>query len=379
MAVLTGKLRFDLSATMVYLQLMTSLEDSDAGIQNPEVRRVIEEIGSILERDNSREIEMKGPTIISMLLPVVDRFLDQAPPKVPWQQLAADFSLLCRQDKQLYSFGISHEWLHQRMDCSRYRFRDLPLHARVGIGPHAGRASVEDWFLLEDAFFLLASAEVAHEEMHFLANNTDASRRPNRHVDHGVVPLLNQTLATYSRLSVVSFMAFVEAFVNSVAHDFMKRTPTTLNSADVELLTGFKKGRFLSIDVKLERYPQIISGGSSALIVRDPSQRVEPFASLMENFKNQRDSAMHYAPGKEPIWRRPDEWLQLARESSHTCVDVARCFWKACYPNREFPDYLANFNYDSLRVSGERRLCQVDGVRAAFRKAKEEFETDRRP
>ncbi len=38
MTVLTGNLRFDLSATMIYLQLMTSLEDSEAGIQNPEVR-----------------------------------------------------------------------------------------------------------------------------------------------------------------------------------------------------------------------------------------------------------------------------------------------------------------------------------------------------
>ena len=169
MAVLSGNLRFDLSATVIYLQLMTSLEDSEAGIQNPEVRQVIEEIGSMLESDISREIEMKGPKILSMLAPVVDQFLGKAPPKVPWQELAADFSLLCKQDKQIYSFGISHEWLYQRMDCSSYRFAGLPLHARIGIGPHAGRASVEDWFLLDDAFFLLASAAAAHEEIHLLS------------------------------------------------------------------------------------------------------------------------------------------------------------------------------------------------------------------
>lgn len=57
---------------------------------------------------------MKGPKILLMLAPVVDQFLEKAPPKVPWQVLAADFSLLCKQDKQIYSFGISHEWLYKR-------------------------------------------------------------------------------------------------------------------------------------------------------------------------------------------------------------------------------------------------------------------------
>lgn len=372
MAVLNGNLRFDLSATMIYLQLMTSLEDSEAGIQNPEVRQVIEEIGSMLEHDISREIEMKGPKILSMLASVVDQFLEKAPPKVPWQEIAGDFSLLCKQDKQIYSFGISHEWLYQKMDCSSYRFAGLPLHARIGIGLHAGRASLEDWFLLDDAFFLLASAEAAHEEMHLFSKEFKASRRGNRRATHDVLTPLNQTLATYSRMCVVSFMAFVEAFVNSVAYDFMGRTPATLNSADVELLTGFKKGRFISIDFKLEKYPRIISGGQRTLVVRAPSQRVEPFASLMERFKHQRDSAMHYAPGKEPIWRKPDEWLEAARESSRTCLEVARYFWKACYPTREYPEYLAKFNYDSLKDAGKQRLGKVDAAKANFRKAKED-------
>lgn len=367
--VLTGDLKFDLSAFMIYLQLMTSLENSGSAITNPEVRQVLTEIGSLVDRNDLREIEEKGPKILIMLLPLVNQLLKNCPLKVSWQQLASDFSRLCKDNKELYSYGISHDWLHQRMDCSNYRFADLPLHARIGVGPHAGRAGVEDWFLLQDAFFILAAAEASYEEMHSFARLPTSL---DRNGQYDVLSVLNRSLATNSRVCVVSFMAFVEAFVNSVGHDFGRRNSTTLSDDEIELLAGFKKGKFLSIDYKLEKYPLILSKGKSKLIVRDTAQRVEPFSSLLGRFKQQRDSSMHYAPGKEPIWRKPDEWIQIARDSSRTCLEVARHFWKACYPTDDYPRYLAMLDYTMLKSEAEMRIEKLHSAKMALQKVKVE-------
>ena len=46
------------------------------------------------------------------------------------------------------------------MDCSNMGFpEDLPSHARIGLGIHAGFGSIEEEFLLKDAFFMLILAE----------------------------------------------------------------------------------------------------------------------------------------------------------------------------------------------------------------------------
>lgn len=117
-----------------------------------------------------------------------------------------------------------------------------------------------------------------------------------------------------------------------------------------------KKGRFLSLEQKIEKFPSIIRiDKRSPIIISDPAQLKEPFKSFFENIKTIRHSSMHYAPVKEAIWKKPLEWLENARSASRLCIEVARGFWQSCYPLRGQPKYLGELDYDKhISIAKER-------------------------
>jgi hypothetical protein len=338
---------------------MLSLEDSKISIINPEINRAIKEVDFLLKQIDNYEISIKGPKLIALLNPLIKYFTDKAPPIQNWQSIGIAFNKLCAENKQVYYQGIEYEWLHTRMDCAKYPFYDLPFHSRIGIGHHAGNAAIEEWFLLDDAFFLLAATEIANHKMKEFAHSLEGSTDKNDKSIYRAISTLNQNTATFARTSVISYMAFVESFVNSVANDYMRRNVSSIDNSDLEILSGRKKGRFLSLEYKFEKYPEIISHRTNVLHVIDPSQREEPFKVFFEKYKNQRDSAVHYSPGKEPLLRAPHEWFDLASSNSITTIDVAKRFWHACYPERNYPRYLLELNYDTLKNRGAERASEV--------------------
>ncbi len=351
----TDELSRNLANHLAYLQLMTSLEPGEGNITNPTVKDGLNSAVEFYETTNEEGLLSKAPELIKSFQPLIERFKSIVPLRVSMDQVATDFNSLCASNKEVYSYGIEYGWLHERMDCSRMGLpNDLPWHTRIGIGHHAGRLSIEELFLLRDAFFMLASAEETFADMNEAANKIKES---DAKLGLNELYLANSNVAAYSRLCVISFFSFIEAFVNSVGHNFYLQNPNVLSSGEIEILQGKKKGRLVSVEYKIEKYPSIIrSDKKSPLVLSDDTQIKEPFKSFNQQIKLIRDASVHFAPPKEAIWRKPLDWLENARSASKLCTEVAKEFWKACYPDRTQPKYLEDLEYNQLLESAKNRL-----------------------
>lgn len=346
---------------------MTSLTPKEeGGIANRDVRTGLIETSEFLKKANENEMVKKGPVLIKHLQEAAEPYQKSFPPKLSIEQIAEEFNGFFSKNKGTYSWGLEYSWLQKVMDCSKMGFpEDLPFHARIGLGHHAGFGNVEEEFLLRDAFFILALAEESYENMHTYkrywkeSNKTDDPELVNK-----IFGTANQNVATYSRLSILSFFSFVEAFVNSVGHDFSLRNKDILSPKEIEILHGTKKGRYLSLVSKIEKFPSIIrSDKKTTLILSDPKQIREPFKTFIKNIKEIRDSSVHYSPKKEAIWRKPDDWLNKAKSTSKLCLEISSKFWMACYPDRKDPQYLNGLDYDKHINLARKRLNLQEKIR----------------
>ena len=342
------EIRRELIVTAVYLQLMTSIDPTESGINNPQVHAALKEALAFVDEANPAEMQRRGRSALALLQPVRATYAELAAPKIPIEQIAADFSVLCRDDKALYSNGLELHWLWKRMHIEDLGFApDPPLHARVGLGVHAGFSSVEEEFLLRDAFYMLALAEHAADALDALSESWRQRETPiDRREAHRTATPINQNVASCSRLAIVSFHSFVESFVNSVAHDTLLRSSQDLPTEQVHILKGLRRDRLASLEYKIEKIPSVIrSDGRAPIRATDSTQLPEQLRFFLEETKPLRDSAMHFAPSKAPIWRKPAEWLQLAKKSAAASLELATMFWKACYPDRDGPQYLTELEY----------------------------------
>jgi hypothetical protein len=357
---------------LAYLQLMASLEPGEGNITNPTIKDGLNGALDFYKTTNEDGLLSKAPKLIKSFQPLIERFKSIAPLKVSLDQVATDFNSLFANNKEVYSYGIEYGWLHERMDCSRMGLpKDLPWHTRIGIGLHAGRISVEELFLLHDAFFMLASAEETFANMNEVADKI--GKQPKANLGLNELYLANSNVAAYSRLCVVSFYSFIEAFVNSVGYDFYLQNQSSLSSSEIEILRGKKKGSFVSLEYKIEKFPSIIRvDKKSPIITLDSAQIKEPFRSFVQRIKQIRDASVHFAPSKEEIWRKPLDWLENARSASNLCTEVAKKFWKACYPDRNQPKYLENLEYAQLLESAKSRMKAKNDIFMSLRDNQEE-------
>ena len=193
-------IRNELTVHLVYLQLMISLTPKDkGGISNKAVRESLIETSEFLDKADEDEIVNKGPILINHLQKIVDWYKESFPPKIPVEQIAEEFNNFFSKNRGTYSWGLEYGWLQKIMDCSNMGFpEDLPFHARIGIGHHAGLGSVEEEFLLRDAFFMLALSEESYKNMHAYArlwkesNKTDDSELVNK-----ILRTANQDVAPF--------------------------------------------------------------------------------------------------------------------------------------------------------------------------------------
>jgi len=338
---------------------MTSLTPRDrGGISNKDVRTSLIEASEFSKKANEDEMVKRGPALIKILQAHAAHYQKWFPPQISLEQIASEFNDICLENKDVYSWGLEYSWLQKVVDCSNMGLpADLPFHARIGLGHHAGFASVEEEFLLGDAFFILALAEKAYENMHAYARYWKESNKPDDPELVGrIFGTANQNVATYCRLSILSFFSFVEAFVNSVGYDFSLRNKGMLAARDIEILRGTKGGRYLSLARKIERFPAIIRADKkSPIILSDPKQIREPFQTFIDEITEIRDSSLHYSPRKEAIWRRPDDWIDGAKSTAKCCLEVSVEFWKACYPDRKEPQYLSGLDYGKhVDIAGKR-------------------------
>ena len=156
---------------------------------------------------------------------------------------------------------------------------------------------------------------------------------------------------------MLSFYAFVEAFVNSIGIDFAARNTSTLTADEIEILHGKKRGRYSSLEKKMESFQKIIRPDrKNQIVLTDSRQRKEPFITFLSNIKEVRDASAHFSTGKASIWRSPQEWVDFAELTSKVSIAVASKFWEACYVGKHKPDYLLGLDYVALLDFAKERL-----------------------
>ena len=360
------KIRTDLLDYISYLQLATLLTPGK-GLMNPVVRETMGSVIDFINYADESECIGRGLMLLNSLEPIVKGYLKQFPVKKSLKEVGAAFREIASDQKATSSYGIPFGWLDTHLDTSNIVNGYTPYQTKIGVGYHAGKYSLEESALLSDGFYFLASAKETWQYLSSL--KTEALREEK----DGYVSeefynkslKINLNVCSLSRNSIVNLYSCIECFVNSVGYDFFLRNESSLPAPDQYTLKGSsKKGSFLSLKYKLEKFPSIINPkAKQTIFALDVVQRKNPFLDFLDEYKEIRDAAMHYSPLKQNIWRKPEEWVEKAELYSHLAIEVAQAFWRACYPQQSAPRYLSYFDYQRCYEDG---LSRYESMKACF-------------
>ncbi|ACV63043.1 hypothetical protein Dtox_2226 [Desulfofarcimen acetoxidans DSM 771] len=354
--------REDMLIRLYYIQLVMSLTPKGHGsLIDKSVKQAIIDLGDFLKNCSDQELDMKRDSINELLVNLYNNYKQYFKPKKGMKRIGLEFNELFKSNQDLYLIGIEYGWLDERLDFLIPLPENLPYHTKIGIGHHAYCINIEEEFLIRDAFFMLVNAEKIYKRMHLLASKYKTEDLDiDSDEERELFSNFNQTISTYSRLGLLSFYSFIEAFINSVGYDYALRNKNHLTDSEREILLGKKKGSYISLEYKIEKYQEIIRDDKKSIIkTLDMNQMKEPFLTLLTQIKGVRDSSVHYSPVKEKIWNKPDEWISKIKITSQLSVEAAIQFWNACYPQKELPEYLHKLNYEKHYSIAERRLSMI--------------------
>ena len=344
----------ELIDNMVYLQIMGSF------VPNSDFRQIKELVTSaheFIKNSSEEEVQNKLPELQSVLNKMTSLFMTKFPLKRELRVIATEFNDFFKTGNDVYSYGREFGWLDAQMDLRNLKFYlDTPYHYRIGLAAHKGNGSIEEDFLLKDAFNILVKAEYYQKLLLDYGNKLKSIEEEKGEKEftqelYHQISDIKFKVAAHSRLSIISFYAFVEGFVNSVGHSYLTKNIDKIDETEKELLSGFKKGRFLQLKSKIEKFQTIIRQDKrSVIIVSDDGQIPEDFKHFFEYCEQLRNSAMHYSPIKERIWMKPQDWIDKAIAFSKLSIKVSLDFWNACYPSSDGPEYLGKLDH-SLHIN----------------------------
>jgi hypothetical protein len=361
----------DLMDQVVYLQIMGSFVP---GADFTEIKEIVTSTHDFIKNSTEEDIKINLPELRNVFSKMTSLFMTKFPLRRELRNITTEFNSFFKTGNEVYSFGLEFGWLDAQMDLSELElYTDTPYHYRIGLAAHKGNGSIEEDFLLKDAFNVLIKAEYYHK-LHLDYGSKLKSIEENKSKKQFTQELYHQItdikfeVAAHSRLAIISFYAFVEGFVNSVGHSYLTKNTATLEEWEKELLSGFKKGRFLQLKSKIEKFQTLIRLDKTAkIIVSDDGQIPIGFRHFFEYYEQLRNSAMHYSPIKERIWMRPQDWISKAFEFSKLAMTVSLEFWKACFPDSDGPEYLGKLDYDLHLDKANKRAEKI-----------QQIETDRR-
>lgn len=339
-----------------YACLYTALRPSLRGTSGDEVRRALNEIRDYLAKASAHQLISCGPGLCAQLIRSTPDH-PQINPILARETIGRSFIELSN-EYDVWRYGITHDWLLDRFRQPMFGLpNDLPAHARIGIGSHAGSSSIEESNLLDDAFYFHELTHSANNRMHDERRKfSDELTAEEFAAVHASLTRLNLNVASFARSVVLTTAAFIESFTNSVGSNAAART-CGLAAEVIEQLHGQRKGRYLSLEYKLEKFPALIrSDKQSPLRVLDEAQRQTPVHRFLTQTKDVRDSSMHFGSTKTPIVCPPKEWIERADGAIEDALEVARLFWIACYPTSNGPEYLANFDAQVFRSRARLRM-----------------------
>lgn len=349
----------------VYLQLMGSLVP---GSNFSHIKDIVTSTSDFIRNSSEKKVKDKLQSLKEPLQKMAQPFMDKFPLKRKLQEIAIDFNSFFKDGNDVYSTGLAFGWLNEQMNLTDFDcYPDTPYHLRIGLGAHKGNGSIEEDFLLKDAFYVLVKAKYYQAILNNFGNQLKENEKKglvkfNQDTYRQITDIKFQ-VSTYSRLAIISFYAFVECFVNSIGHSHLANNESILDAKEIELLKGFKNGSFLSLKSKVEKFQIIIRiDNKKKIIVSDKKQIKEPFKKFFDYYEELRNASMHYSPIKENIWMKPQEWLNKSIEFSKISAQVALEFWKTCYPKSNGPEYLNKLDYDLYLAKAEKRNTNIEQI-----------------
>lgn len=346
----------------VFLQMISSF---DVNVDWRFINALTTRIHDFLKTASDKDIEAELPEIRRTLERYANPLFKQFPLKTDLHTIAKTWNDFFKGDQELYAYGLEYGWLEERLDLKNYRlYNYVPYHFRLGLVAHKGRCYIEEDNLLKDAFNMLLKVEHYHNVLNKYGKlSTELSQaKGNLEFDKRTYTQLTHVkfeVSSFSRLTVLSFFAFIEAFVNSIAYSFLRRNESTLSDADAEFLSGKKNNRFLQLKSKIEHFQKIIRADQKAVLITSDKMQMNDTLKTFFAYEELRNSAVHYSPLKEPLSITPKEWLNRTTVFSKIAMEVALQFWDACYPGMDAPEYLGKLDYEFNHHMAKSRLALV--------------------
>jgi len=358
-----------LSNKLIYVQLLFSLTPKEyGGVANSEVKEMIQDLYNWIKNSTDEELSKKENEVNEFLDSIIDKYKDKFENIKDIDTIANEFNSFFKCNKNVYSKGVEYGWLIETFNHLKLPYPNyLPYQTKIGLGIHAGKISVEEEFLLKDAFYLLVKAEDTFDKMHRYANfvKGNENNKGNQYILRALTNA-NQTVATYSRLSIISFYSFFEAFINSIGYDYYCRNIDRLTKIQKNNLLGRKDDKpndFLSIEEKIERLQQIIREDKTVVLRINKKKRTSnDYRLFFGEMKKLRNSSVHFSPNKESIWRKPDDWIEKAHKTSILTLQISREIWKAIFPTKNLPEYLNELKFELNYNLAKQRLQDVGKV-----------------
>lgn len=352
---------------LAFLQLVFSLIPIDkGGISNDYVRNSLNAGFECVNYDSDVEFYSKATELNFVLVKMIDKAKKIFPPKEDIHKIGSYFNEYLKLNKEYFSFGIEYGWLEKYLDCSNVWDDKYPYHARVGTNYHAGRITVEEQFLLRDAFYFYVLAEQELEKLHKIGTFLKYSQKSDLKQVYPEANIINLNTCSFARTTILQLYSFFETFVNSISYDHLKLNEDKLSETEKDILLGKSKGKYLLLEKKIEKSHQIIRGIEKPTIKSiDKNQIREPFRTILLEHKNLRDSSVHYNPTKENIWIRPTDWVDLMKKYGKAILEGSKAYWKACFDD-DFPFYLDELNFEILHEISMDRFSKSIEIKSKY-------------
>jgi len=129
------------------------------------------------------------------------------------------------------------------------------------------------------------------------------------------------------RMSVIAGYSCVEAFVAGLGVDFIERNPGIPAARASLFKEGREKGRFLSLERRMERFIKELTGKPPRVPIADRTQHVEPFKSFFGDVEPFRHAIAHPS-GLKNLRLTTDEYLRQAEVALERTVEVVKAIHK---------------------------------------------------
>jgi len=336
----------------VYLQMIAAFSDE---LNFDEYNELMINFYKTLKEESEEVVKDNLPKYKNKFVSIAKPLKLKYPLKRTIDEIATNWNEKCKRDKEIFSNGLMIGWLEEQIGLESYYFYDYyHYHFKVGLVVHKGRGEIEEHFLLKDSFTCLIKAQ---NRLNILENYGQAQKErfkksgKNRFDKEtlGSINAIKYEVSFYSRMTIISFFSFLESFINSIGFDYYYRNKGKLTDEDKEILQGSKKGRFLNLKYKIEKFQKIIRSDNIAKIVlSDDYQINEPFKTLFKDYEELRNASVHFSPKKSRIWLKPHDWIDRAEEFSKLVIKAALEIWRSCRETKKGPDYLGRLEYERL-------------------------------